>query len=298
MIFNKEKIQRIKEIIKRRNLMFMFNTLGSDSLTDEDIKFLQDQGIDIKALTPRDLIQDTYFAGLTRADISEGGYENTPLDSFQSTAKPYITDLQRYAIEHVKEQAAANAKQLEAKLAQDSETAIRSGNLEYRNFLMTNKEATVFEQNIERDAQIGQITRDLQNMTQDYNRDWKRVAVTEMTNAHSQGRADAIQVRNEKKKPDDIYVFKRVVGDEALCSSCRKAYLETDGITPKVYKLSELQANGTNVGKKRVNWDAVVGATHPFCRCVLNELPNGFGFNDKGQMTYKGPDFIYYEDKK
>jgi len=29
------------------------------------------------------------------------------------------------------------------------------------------------------------------------------------------------------------------------------------------------------------------------CRCTLVQLPDGFGFNDKGEMEFKGSDYKY-----
>ncbi len=51
------------------------------------------------------------------------------------------------------------------------------------------------------------------------------------------------------------------------CPDCRRLFLE-DG-APRVFPLSELRANGTNVGVKRANWKPVLGPVHPWC------LPEG-----------------------
>jgi hypothetical protein len=60
------------------------------------------------------------------------------------------------------------------------------------------------------------------------------------------------------------------------CRHCIKAYL-TNGIgsQPKIFKLSTLEANGTNVGKKVNDWLPVVGGMHPYCRCNLHKLLSG-----------------------
>ena len=66
------------------------------------------------------------------------------------------------------------------------------------------------------------------------------------------------------------------------CKHCIRLYT-TNGIgsKPKIFKLSELQGNGTNIGRKSAEWLAVVGSTHLNCRCTLNEVPQGFEWNEK-----------------
>lgn len=54
------------------------------------------------------------------------------------------------------------------------------------------------------------------------------------------------------------------------CEWCHHFYLNNDG-TPKVYKLAELQNNGTNIGKPKQAWKPVLGPTHIRCRCQLEK---------------------------
>jgi hypothetical protein len=68
--------------------------------------------------------------------------------------------------------------------------------------------------------------------------------------------------------PRNTIVFKKVVNDDSLCQWCRKFYLLPDG-TPRLFRLEELQANGSNYGKKKTDWKPVLGKTHPRCRCQL-----------------------------
>jgi hypothetical protein len=48
------------------------------------------------------------------------------------------------------------------------------------------------------------------------------------------------------------------------CEMCKKLYLGSDN-HPIIFKLEDLEANGTNVGRKQAQWLPVVGATHPHC---------------------------------
>ena len=70
----------------------------------------------------------------------------------------------------------------------------------------------------------------------------------------------------------DALVYKTVVNDGSLCQWCSRFYLESDGKSV-IYKISELQVNGTNDGKPKSQWRPVIGKTHPRCRCQLHSVP-------------------------
>ena len=78
----------------------------------------------------------------------------------------------------------------------------------------------------------------------------------------------AVREQQFSPSPKEILVYKEVVNDSSLCPWCRSFFLNKDG-TPKVYKLKDLQANGSNIGKPKSAWKPTVDATHPRCRCQL-----------------------------
>lgn len=81
-------------------------------------------------------------------------------------------------------------------------------------------------------------------------------------------------IRNQEV--GDPLVYKQVVNDDRLSPECKRLHTHEDG-TPRIYKLSELIANGSNDGKPRSAWRAVIGGTHPNCRCTLRpakDLPD------------------------
>jgi hypothetical protein len=120
--------------------------------------------------------------------------------------------------------------------------------------------------------------------TADWSRDLQRVAATEMQQAHQAGVADTIR----SSEGEDATVFKQPTPD--ACPECISLHLTGGpGSTPRLFKLSELEANGTNVGKKKKDWKAVVGTVHPWCACELHYMPDGWGFDEDGNMT---PDLL------
>ena len=63
--------------------------------------------------------------------------------------------------------------------------------------------------------------------------------------------------------------------------------MEDDGVTPKVFKLSELIGNGTNYGKKQADWVATLGIIHPYCQCTLGIKPKDTEFDKNGNLVLK-----------
>ena len=47
--------------------------------------------------------------------------------------------------------------------------------------------------------------------------------------------------------------------------------------------MSELIANGTNIGRKSKDWKPVLTNIHPFCRCLLRYVSDGYEWDDKTQ---------------
>lgn len=117
-----------------------------------------------------------------------------------------------------------------------------------------------------------------QTMT-DKSRDWDRVAYTELTDAQKQGQA----MRLLEDGNVDKLVYKRPL--PTACAQCKHLYLLPDGETPRLFKLSELINNGTNIGRKphpvkggkvkaggrddgQETLKAVAGTIHPWCQCL------------------------------
>ena len=95
--------------------------------------------------------------------------------------------------------------------------------------------------------------------------------------------------KHTKEDPKNIMVAKIPSSD--ACDFCKRLHLE--GGKPRVFALAELKENGTNVGRKRRDWQAVVGPTHPWCSCAIVYVPSGWNFNkehllmpDKLQRSY------------
>jgi hypothetical protein len=122
---------------------------------------------------------------------------------------------------------------------------------------------------------------------------WRTIVTTELNRASNWGSMDAIITANPNRQPDEIYVYKSGPSDEATCKHCLKFWFLADGITPKVYKMSDLMNNGSNIGRKAKDWLPTIDSTHPNERHILHEITPGWGFNGSN-LTYKGKDHSEY----
>lgn len=115
---------------------------------------------------------------------------------------------------------------------------------------------------------------------------WLRTIGTAINDSFQEGRLAGIF---RKHLPgNDPFVYKRV--EEDGCDWCKTLYLEEDGKTPKLFKASELRFAGSNYLRKANNpdnteWKATLGSAHPWCRCILHELPDGYGFDSEGNVS-------------
>ena len=106
----------------------------------------------------------------------------------------------------------------------------------------------------------------------DPDRDWLRLANTEVVTAHNVGRLHAYQEHGVRR-------LRAIVQPDA-CPACRALYLRPDG-SPKIFTLDEVMGNyhrtgGMNVGRKASKigdpdegWVVNGGVVHPWCRCKL-----------------------------
>jgi hypothetical protein len=84
------------------------------------------------------------------------------------------------------------------------------------------------------------------------------------------------RVYNLEVERDHSYIADGLVVHN--CKHCKRLHIGPDG-QPRIFKLSDLEANGTNVGRKASEWKAVVGTVHPHCF-----TPGTFVTTDQGEL--------------
>ena len=128
-----------------------------------------------------------------------------------------------------------------------------------------------------------QIVRRLKKKIGENERNWALVVTTELHNAQDHGTALTVA----RDSGHEALVYKVPHAD--ACRYCKQLYLMPNG-RPRLFKLSTLINNGSNVGRKAgrpgsTEWKAVIGSTHPACQCELRHLPDGHTLDNKGNVV-------------
>ena len=252
--FNNSFWKKIKNIIKLYHLNFLFDTIGEDYLSEEEREFLENGLGKTKLNRDKIPLLDKIFAfGKIAEKI---GLENAnkitkkDLDKFiqENTNKNIQEELNK-----IKSQAYLDILGKQYKIEKD----LRQGILNEQN---------------KKEFKISNIVDYIKEKFEDWS--YLKDSISYVSEcALNQGKVEEIKSKSDSEDP---LVYKVPIQDEKLCPNCRKAYLNSDG-TPKIFKLSELEENGTNIGKKPNAWLPTLGMMHPHCRCLLQyfeEVPN------------------------
>lgn len=278
MIFTSKQVENLLSIIDFSTSVFVTTQMGRDVLSTYDKYILNKFGFDIDKIATKfpPFLQSFLFGRLTgwlsdnqASQIAYNDFEKHlksgqyfPLTKKEQTL--YNISINR-SYDHIKNLAYKRKDELKRMI---SEEDIRDE----------------ISEAIEKRKSISNIVSEWGTKTGDWQRDYGRIAETEMNTIFQLGRATQIEERYGK----DQKVYKQVF--EGSCRHCIRLYL-TGGIgsQPRIFTLQELQENGTNIGLKVSDWKPVISSVHPYCRCQLQFLP-------KGQIWDKGKkDFVYPE---
>lgn len=290
MLLTSEQLQKIRQIIEDHHDAFVVNTIGADVVPAEVLERLQAQGlIDVKV----ESIKDSYIYGQLMAMMQSDRIANMNYNEFKQYLRKNpipLSEAETHALRMAQQNAGMYCKGL------GNRVNITTGDIliEADAVLRARTEGIIRDAtalNIARRETVQKLRSDLGWATEDWNRDWHRIAVTEKQNAMQHGVAD--YYRDEYG--GDVLVAKRPMA--SACKHCLRVYLGSDG-QPKIFKLRDLEENGTNVGRKANDYLPVVGVLHPNCCCMLVRVPDGWGFNEEGQLVPGGKLGKHYNSRK
>lgn len=109
----------------------------------------------------------------------------------------------------------------------------------------------------------------------------KRILESEATKARNIGALEGIIKINAVSGIDDPNVCWIGPNDQHTCEECKRIYLMPDGVTPKVYKLSQ----ASSAHHHRGDDSPKIAGLHPNCRHSMTSIMPGFGFVD-GRVSY------------
>lgn len=262
MVISKETLYLIKKIIDKHYNSLTISVLGTSVFAAEELAQFKAQGIDLSNKNSfLEMVYHHSFLNETRDASSPVSINEMSAQQSNKSILP-VGEAHSYTIGQLND----NAKNLLDKMKQDTISrfsgVIHDLGQDYKFDSLQNLDRSEDADKIVKESTIGQLKQTLKSLEPEGNRNWDRIIATEMSNAVGLGATDRIVTENRGKDLEDVYVYRIVVNDGALCKYCKRFYLDNDG-TPKVYRLSDLLDNGSNYGKKVDSWLPVVGATHP-----------------------------------
>lgn len=270
MLVGNQIFTKIDEIVDKSYLGFMFYLLGDDFFTDEQKRKVEALG---RLIGNKPLIELLYLLVRQRSTV---GYRrdatlNQLLDEIAATGiLPIINDTNQYTIDHAKQQMMEVIEDTKADLKKRIKNEILKVNSEYKTELSVSRLQNLPKLRETREKLFKGLIKDVLKLAPVVIAGFAKSFATAFTNFINNGAVDAATITTflnpEGKDPE---VYKTVVNDGDLCSWCAKFYRNKDG-SPKIYKLSELQKNGSNYGKPKSEWKPTVESTHIRCRCQLH----------------------------
>lgn len=282
------QINQLLDIINKNQAILIGSQLGTEFLSEYDKALLEINGVDWKSLydSSFDSIYTSFHLGMLAQALGDVAAMNK-LD--YNTVKEYIqrgqyipvTAREQAVINAVKSQSYSDIKAMTGRIFQDIHGILNNQSVEsQREFLR--KE---IEEGVRDKKTIRQIANSIAEKTGDWGRNFDRIVDFQANSAYQEGRAAIM----ERDGGSETLVYKRVFA--SACKHCIGLYLTNGfGSEPILFKLSDLRANGTNIGRKVDDWRPTVGSTHPHCRCLLMHYPKGYKWNPKTQSFDIAPE--------
>lgn len=283
MIFSPEQIQDLMKVIDFNTIMFGVEFIGVEPLEPDDISLLEEYGVNIDDIEEKSYIETAYKFGRLSKAIGDIESKNLKYNDFKKWISKGghipLTGEEKSTISYLKRRSFDHLKKLGQKMGSDVKSILldQENKLRLKNQKLIRKELVSAVR--DRTA-FKEIMLNLGHKTDDWQRDWTRIVETELHSVYEDGRADDIQKNSQSEDP---LVFKHVL--PTACRHCIKLYL-TDGLgsKPRIFKLSELRANGSNIGRKQEDWKATLESLHAYDRCTLDEYIEGYEWDKNSKM--------------
>lgn len=276
MILTTDQIQELTTIIDKNHLIVIGKQFGDSFLSSIDKQLLTQYGVDWKGLynIEHDVLAGQFHLGMLAESLMAASVQNLSYQDLLQYVKrgDYIPLTQRetLTLNAMKQQTCIEIKTLGNRIFQDLNNKITDIR-DQRSFLSQE----LMEGYIDKKT-VSEIAHSIAEKTQDWSRDFDRIIAYNSHKALEEGKAAMI----ERDGGADVLVYKQVY--EGACKHCVEKYL-TNGIgsQPRIFKLSQLRANGNNIGRKVADWLATLGPLHSYCRCRLFRAPKNAKWTGK-----------------
>lgn len=269
-----DQLHNISELLQRQLLFFAGSTLGPQVLSDQDKALLVEHGVDVSKVYDegKDLVNMNFHLGmlsniLGKEETKKLNY-NQLYKYIQSGAYIPLNKREQATIANIKMQSMSDIRANGSRIFQDINNVV--GNELYT--ARANQEEFLREQivhgTISRESRKS-IASKIGRLTGDWSRNFTKSVQYISHTALNEGRAAMVHRRHGDNEKGRVYFLVQ----PTACNTCRKAYL--NGNEPKLFTLRELEANGSNIGRKQADWLPTLGAMHPNCRCMVQEHIEG-----------------------
>ena len=288
MVIPESTLRRIKQIIQRNYAQLSISVLGTDVFTPDELEALEAMGVDLD--NKESLLELIYNHNFINSPIQPTSPTSLPDMKAQQSATGILPvgEAHAYTIQAENQKVREYLEKITLDVSSRIMGIIRDNNDAYKFDALANLDRSELADRLRKESSLGKVKQLLKDTSGNANRDWQRVALTEMSNLIGIGSVDRIVVDNQGKNLNEVYVYRIIVQDNVTCKHCRKFYGDV-GQVPKLYRLSTLLANGSNYGKPQQDWAPCIGATHPNTRTSqIVELRAGFKIVAGGSQTYIG----------
>jgi len=286
MLLTDAQLHEIRQIIEDHHAAFVVNHISPEAVDAVVLERLKALGlVDVQFQA----IEDSYLFGRVLAAMEDPKVANMSYGQFRDylSKNPLpLSAVERRSMQVAQHTAAQYAVGLGRRVDMDTGATLLGEDQALANE-MRDKVRTATAEAVARRESAAKLKSKISWETKDWARDLDRIAITELHNAHQRGQADVYATRYG----GGVRVAKRVMPD--ACPHCMRLYIGPDG-QPRIFRLSDLEKNGTNVKKKVADWQPVVGAVHPHCQCQLVRIPEGWGFDETGALVPGGEFGVEY----
>lgn len=268
MNFTISQIWKIIDIIEKNQAVFIGSQLGLEYLSPYQITLLQFYGIDPDDF--KNVISDidrAYYFGMMAQSLGGNKSFKVTKSNFESFFKERLNQptsvTKTEGLKFLKKRAFTDLSGLGNKMKSNLSNRILTASVSKRKKI----EKKIKEKSIEgfdKGWTAQQLASELRHLTEDWARDFSRIADFLLQEAYGYGRAHEIL---DNYGPD-AEVYKQTF--PGVCKPCEENY-GLPGAKPVVYRLDDILANGNNIGRK--DQLPVVGNAHPWARSILHVVP-------------------------
>lgn len=271
----KKQVDRILQLVDKNFLSFVGKSLGSSLFSSDDKRKLKEMGINSDSYEKEGNIDTMFKLGVLSKSLSEEQMSKMTLRELRIfLAKNEHVKLNNFEKEIV-DRAKNKVYDELFKISLDFKKVLKDFYRgDFRKEMFENKDDV--KNILLKYTLSAKDKKALKEKVKQEIPQWTRrvdlIIDTMMHEVFTLGRV--MYIAKSGKEGLDQRVYVRVF--EGACGSCYKIYTEGGKDTPsKIFKLSELLANGNNHNVKRKDWIPVLPPTHPYCRCLIEKYVEG-----------------------